>query len=223
MSSSSYLVVDTKNTVSLSTHPDNLTIDETSGYGIEKVRSTIAWSILKPFNRTYKFILISQAQNLGNEAQNALLKSLEEPPKHTTFILTVSNQSQLLDTIKSRCRMATIQELIDNENLQLKDELITIQPLHSELLPFPTIQSEADVFTIAETYAKQERALLLSSIEAWCEYLQSVDPIKTAPIVSVSYEAFLHIKANGNTKLNLVVLLLTIAKLKDASLIPNNT
>lgn len=63
-----------------------------------------------------KFLIIKNAQKMTIEAQNALLKTLEEPPKNAFLILITSNISNLLDTIISRCFKI-------NFSLQEKDEL----------------------------------------------------------------------------------------------------
>jgi DNA polymerase-3 subunit delta' len=55
----------------------------------------------EPFS--YRFIIISNAEQMNDESQNALLKNLEEPPEKTIFILTTNNTNKLKDTIKSRC------------------------------------------------------------------------------------------------------------------------
>ena len=55
-----------------------------------------------------KFGLIHDADRMNTEAQNALLKTLEEPPPETTMILTVANPSALLPTTRSRCQLLTL-------------------------------------------------------------------------------------------------------------------
>ena len=60
--------------------------------------------IVKPHNQ-YKIYIINQAESMTIEAQNALLKTLEEPPEYAIIILITSNKEALLDTIKSRCEI----------------------------------------------------------------------------------------------------------------------
>ena len=55
------------------------------------------------YSRNLKIIMIDNAENLNLNASNALLKSLEEPPKNTFFFLIHNSGSKILDTIKSRC------------------------------------------------------------------------------------------------------------------------
>jgi len=79
-------------------------------------------------------VIIKDAQKMGHEAQNALLKLLEEPPKNTLFILTTTNLSYLLPTIKSRSQI--IQLLTPNsEEIKLHFE----DKMNSELIHLDTL------------------------------------------------------------------------------------
>ncbi len=62
-------------------------------------------------------IIIADADNLGHEAQNALLKTLEEPPEDTVIIVTVSDENKLLDTVKSRLSWLKVHPLSQEEAL----------------------------------------------------------------------------------------------------------
>ena len=68
---------------------------------IRKLQSDI---LFKPY-KSYKIYVIDEAQKMTVEAQNALLKTLEEPPKYAIIILITDNKESLLDTIKSRCEI----------------------------------------------------------------------------------------------------------------------
>ena len=68
---------------------------------IRKLQSAI---LVKPY-KSYKIYVIDEAQKMTVEAQNALLKTLEEPPKYAIIILITNNKESLLDTIKSRCEI----------------------------------------------------------------------------------------------------------------------
>jgi len=69
---------------------------------IEEVREVIHWSGMRPFESDWKICLIKDAGRLTHEAQNALLKTLEEPPAQTIFCLLAENTDNLLETIRSR-------------------------------------------------------------------------------------------------------------------------
>ena len=68
---------------------------------IRKLQSDI---LVKPY-KSYKIYVIDEAQKMTVEAQNALLKTLEEPPKYAIIIIITNNKESLLDTIKSRCEI----------------------------------------------------------------------------------------------------------------------
>ena len=68
---------------------------------IRKMQSDI---LVKPY-KSYKIYVFDQAEKMTVEAQNALLKTLEEPPKYAIIILITNNKESLLDTIKSRCEI----------------------------------------------------------------------------------------------------------------------
>ncbi len=73
--------------------------------------------IEKPVVSNKKVYIINDAQKMTKEAQNCLLKTLEEPPEFITIILICSNESMLLNTIKSRCTKIAFQP-IENEELK---------------------------------------------------------------------------------------------------------
>lgn len=75
---------------------------------IDKVRETIRATRLKMPKGQHRVILIEEAQTLSHQAQNALLKSLEEPSRQTTFILTAPSEEGVLPTIRSRLRSLTV-------------------------------------------------------------------------------------------------------------------
>jgi hypothetical protein len=79
---------------------------DNAAIGIEAVRQIERFLSLKvPGQKTYKrVIIIEKAERLSLEAQNALLKTLEEPPKDTLIILTTTHVSGLLPTIRSRAQ-----------------------------------------------------------------------------------------------------------------------
>jgi hypothetical protein len=69
---------------------------------IEAVREAIQWASMKPFEGSWKVCIVLKAERLTEEAANAFLKTLEEPPRNTVFCLLVENKNNLLETIQSR-------------------------------------------------------------------------------------------------------------------------
>jgi len=79
----------------------------------------------------HRFFIIDDAHTMTQEAANALLKLLEEPPERTSFILITSREDMLPDTIKSRTRKIPFRRI---ENHELATYLRTHYPLHEKEL-----------------------------------------------------------------------------------------
>ncbi|MEI7812518.1 MAG: hypothetical protein WCJ01_08845 [Ignavibacteria bacterium] len=85
----------------------------------------------------YRLIIISNAHLMNDEAQNALLKNLEEPPEGIIFILLTNNKNQLLDTIISRSWVIDFEPLQESHVIQLLKERFNIAPdLAGMIAPF---------------------------------------------------------------------------------------
>jgi DNA polymerase III delta prime subunit len=78
--------------------------------GIEDVRNIQKAILLKPFRGKIKAVILNVYEGITIEAQNALLKILEEPPANTIIIITTPKKELLLPTIISRCRIISLQE-----------------------------------------------------------------------------------------------------------------
>jgi DNA polymerase-3 subunit delta' len=85
-------------------HPDFKIIQsEKSSIKVDQIRDLGLYVALKPIISQRKVYIINNAEEMTEEAQNALLKVLEEPPVYVTIIMVTSNKEKLLKTIKSRC------------------------------------------------------------------------------------------------------------------------
>ena len=87
-------------------HPDVLLIEpgETGSIRIEQVRDAIDRSAYRPFEGKRRVVIVDVADAMVSEAQNALLKTLEEPPSASTFVLVTARPDVLLPTVRSRCQ-----------------------------------------------------------------------------------------------------------------------
>ena len=89
-------------------HPDVWWIEPEDAHAplkIEQVREILQHIGLRPFEGRHHVVIIIAAEQLTEEAANALLKTLEEPTGSTQFILTTANRAACLPTIVSRCRL----------------------------------------------------------------------------------------------------------------------
>lgn len=83
---------------------DVIEIDAASNRSVNDADEIIQKVALAPVNSRYKIYIIDEVHMLTNQAFNALLKTLEEPPKNVIFILATTEVHKVLDTIKSRCQ-----------------------------------------------------------------------------------------------------------------------
>jgi len=86
-------------------HPDVIVVEpgETGAIKIEQLRDVIDRSQYRPFEGRRRVVIINEADAAGADAQSALLKTLEEPPSASLFILISSIPDALLPTVLSRC------------------------------------------------------------------------------------------------------------------------
>lgn len=113
---------------------DVLEIDAASNTGVDNVRDVIINNIaLAPARDRYKVFVIDEVHMLSNSAFNALLKTLEEPPKHVVFIMATTELHKVPDTILSRCQQFEFRQIpaekifqrlrtiADNEKINISD------------------------------------------------------------------------------------------------------
>lgn len=95
-------------------HPDIVTVQADGAFiKVDQVRELQDRLRLPPFESKWRVIIMLEAQKMREEAANALLKLLEEPPERNIFILTVVEARMLLETIVSRCCQIRFQPLDD--------------------------------------------------------------------------------------------------------------
>ena len=81
----------------------------------DDINKIVGESYIMPLEADKKIYILKNFDLATTQAQNKLLKTLEEPPKSVVFILTTSNESNVLPTIKSRCKKITIPQVDDGE------------------------------------------------------------------------------------------------------------
>lgn len=97
-------------------HPDFKIINEIGEtIKIEQIRNLVNKMIEKPIVSNKKVYIINDFEKATKEAQNCLLKTLEEPPEYAHIILISSNENLLLNTIKSRCMKIKFSNIDDKE------------------------------------------------------------------------------------------------------------
>jgi DNA polymerase-3 subunit gamma/tau len=119
--------------IAAGTSLDVLEIDAASNRGIDQIRELREMVRYAPAASRYKVVILDEAHQLTDEASNALLKTLEEPPERVVFILATTQPEDLGDTIKSRAqlfqfRLLSFQEISDELDRVAKAEKLTIEP-----------------------------------------------------------------------------------------------
>ena len=114
-------------------------IDAASNRGIDDIRELREAVNTLPFESPYKVYIIDEVHMLTKEAFNALLKTLEEPPKHIVFILATTEIEKLPETVVSRCQVFTFkkpsQKILKELVLNLaKKEGFKIEPSSADLI-----------------------------------------------------------------------------------------
>ena len=115
---------------------DIIEIDAASNNGVDEIRDLREKANLVPGVCKYKVYIIDEVHMLTTQAFNALLKTLEEPPKHVIFILATTEYHKIPLTITSRCQkfqfnkieivdiVKKLREIADLENIEISDEAL---------------------------------------------------------------------------------------------------
>ena len=112
---------------------DVLEIDAASNRGIDQIRELREMVRYAPASSRYKVVILDEAHQLTDEASNALLKTLEEPPERVVFILATTRAEDLVETIKSRAqlfqfRALSFKEISEEIERIAREEKLTIEP-----------------------------------------------------------------------------------------------
>lgn len=108
-------------------HPDIIYVqhEKPASIGVEDVREQLVGDVqVRPYNGKYKIYIVSDAEKMTVQAQNAILKTIEEPPEYAVIILLTANAQSFLDTIRSRCVLLDMKPVPDEQVKQyLMDEI----------------------------------------------------------------------------------------------------
>ena len=98
-------------------NPDIIRIihEKPNTIGVEDIRKLTGDIAVKPYAGKYKVYIVNEAEKMTVQAQNALLKTLEEPPEYAVILLLATNTDALLPTVLSRCVLLTMKSVSDEE------------------------------------------------------------------------------------------------------------
>lgn len=116
-------------------NPDFMQIEpEGNSIKIEKIRMMQSKIAEKPINSEKKVYIINDSETMTKEAQNCLLKTLEDPPPYITIILITANENAILNTIKSRCMKIAFQRIEDEKIRQVLENKFEVQEITNTML-----------------------------------------------------------------------------------------
>lgn len=120
-----------QNCISIDTgnSPDVVEQDAASNRGIDEIREIIRNAGFAPMTGKYRVHIIDEAHMITNDAFNALLKTLEEPPSTAVFILATTNEEKLPKTIVSRCVRVPFGTAKKEDILQMIDRIVKAENL----------------------------------------------------------------------------------------------
>ena len=119
-------------------HPDIITLTHNKDniITVDEVREQLVNDIsIKPYSSPYKIYIVPDAELMNEQAQNAILKTIEEPPEYAVIMLLTNNVDSLLPTIRSRCVRLDLKVVGDE---QIRNYLM-------ENLHVPDYEAEIDV------------------------------------------------------------------------------
>jgi DNA polymerase-3 subunit gamma/tau len=124
--------------IDFSSCADVIELDAASNRGIDDIKNLIKEAALLPMSGKYRLFIIDEAHMITHEGFNALLKTLEEPPKTVIFILATTNLEKIPKTIISRCTLINfgqaqkkdivnmLQRILKQENVALEQKILDL-------------------------------------------------------------------------------------------------
>lgn len=189
-------------------NPDIHILDgkDMNSIGIEDVKDLQKEMMFSPFKEKTQIAYILDAQKLTTQAQNSLLKTLEETSNSTAYILVTDNEKTILPTVLSRCL-----KLYTNVN-----EVEIQENTYSEILDLDIVNAFVQVESISKEKANTES--FLKGLEIYFQHCLEKNLVEKNGIIGVEKNikevilAQKRVKANGNRRLILENLLLHLVK-----------
>lgn len=151
---------------------------------IEQIRELQRKIVEPPIISNKKVYIIDEADSMTKEAQNCLLKTLEEPPEFAVIILIGSNKSNFLSTIKSRCTIIKFNSIPSEKVKNYIEQKYDIHPISENII----LASEGSIGKAEILKDKQELYNAIDNILANIEKMDLIDTLKNADIIYKSQE-----------------------------------
>jgi DNA polymerase-3 subunit gamma/tau len=113
-------------------HPDYVEINCAVNNGVDDIRTIVSDVVnTVPISADYKFIVMDESHMLSTQSQNALLKTVEEPPKHIKFIFCTTEINKVLPAIRSRCQIVPFIKINDQLLLKILNNIVDGEQLNA--------------------------------------------------------------------------------------------
>ncbi len=168
---------------------DLMEIDAASNRGIDDVRSLREKIKLAPATASYKVYIIDEVHMLTTEAFNALLKTLEEPPKHAIFILCTTAPEKLPETILSRCnrfnfRKARVEEVVNSLKRVIRGEKLKVEKGVLEAIAKSVDGSFRDGIKVLDQLAVSQKKISLKETKKLLGQIDALAPTRLLEILA---------------------------------------
>ncbi len=120
---------------------DFMELDSADFRGIDTIRDIRRSMYMTPMNGDFKVYILDEVHQLSKDAQSALLKALEDTPKHVLFLLATTDPDKLLPTIRNRC-MTFLMEPLDEK--EMSDLLTHVCKMEKKKVPESALQNIVD-------------------------------------------------------------------------------
>ena len=114
-------------------HVDVLEMDAASRTGVDDIREIIDSVHYRAASARFKIYIIDEVHMLSNNAFNALLKTLEEPPAHVKFIFATTEIRKVPVTVLSRCQRFDLRRIEPEEMIKMLQNIATVSYTHLTL------------------------------------------------------------------------------------------
>ena len=164
-------------------NPDYIFIEpDGNNIKIEQIRQMQTKVIEKPIISNKKVYIIDNVELMTIEAQNCLLKTLEEPPEYVTIILICKNENSILNTIKSRCTIIHFDKLKNQDIKKYLEKNYNITNIKDNLL---------DIFqgSIGKAITLKDKVQDYEKIEYMLRNINNKDIIETLQLSEILYKS----------------------------------
>lgn len=156
-------------------HPDLIyvTHEKPASIGVDDIREQINDTIMvRPYSSYYKVYIVDEAEKMTVQAQNALLKTIEEPPSYAVIILLTANQEAFLPTILSRCVQLNLKPLQDGD---IKNYLIQEKGISEDTAEVYTAFARGNLGRAVHLAESEEFQAVYQTMLALLKHLRSMD------------------------------------------------